>query len=143
MSTNKNILTIRMEPETRTKIEQWYKADNCSSMNEFVEKAIVFYADYLAIQSNRLLPIAVTSAIDGRLGKLERELRSISFRSDVEQDLMASIIAEAVNIDLDTLKRLRTQSVKNVKATNGSIPLEKKIRSRDEYGYEDDDEWQD
>jgi len=143
MSTNKNILTIRMEPETRTKIEQWYKADNCSSMNEFVEKAIVFYADYLAIQSNRLLPTAVVSAIDGRLGKLERALRSISFRSDVEQDLMASIIAEAVNIDLDTLKRLRTQSVKNVKATNGSIPLEKKIRSRDEYDYEDDDEWQD
>ena len=35
-------LALRMQPETRRRIEQWYAADNCQSMNEFVEKAVNF-----------------------------------------------------------------------------------------------------
>ena len=31
-------IAFRMQPETRRRIEQWYAADNCQSMNEFVEK---------------------------------------------------------------------------------------------------------
>ena len=33
-------IAFRMQPETRRRIEQWYAADNCQSMNEFVEKAV-------------------------------------------------------------------------------------------------------
>ena len=36
-------IAFRMQPETRRRIEQWYAADNCQSMNEFVEKAVNFY----------------------------------------------------------------------------------------------------
>ena len=43
------------------------KAD-CESRNEFVAKAVNFYADYLAGLENGVLPTAVQSAIDGRLG---------------------------------------------------------------------------
>ncbi len=34
MSESKERLTYRPEPETRQKIEQWYEADNCRSMND-------------------------------------------------------------------------------------------------------------
>ena len=40
------------------------------------------------------------------------------------------------------LKRRRAQSVRNVKATNGTISLEKYARSHQEQVW-DDDEWQD
>ena len=65
-------IAFRMQPETRRRIEQWYAADNCQSKNEFIEKAVNFYVDYLGIQDNTtLLPMAIMSAIDGRLSRLE------------------------------------------------------------------------
>lgn len=136
-------LALRMQPETRKRIEQWYAADNCQSMNEFVEKAVNFYVDHLEIQDNKtLLPIAIMSAIDGRLSRLEDYIARRDFTRCVEQDMTNGIIAEAFQMDEDSLKRIRAQSVRNVKATNGLISLEKRVRSRQEQDW-DDDEWQD
>ena len=120
---NRERLALRMQPETRRRIEQWYAADNCQSMNEFVEKAVNFYVDHLEIQDNQtLLPMAIQSAIDGRLSRMEDYIARSSFTRNVEQDMTNGII--------------------NVKATNGLISLEKYARSRQEPGW-DDDEWQD
>ena len=136
-------LALRMQPETRKRIEQWYAADNCQSMNEFVEKAVNFYVDHLEIQDNKtLLPIAIMSAIDGRLSRLEDYIARRDFTRCVEQDMTNGIIAEAFQMDEDILKRIRAQSVRNVKATTGLISLEKRVRSRQEQDW-DDDEWQD
>lgn len=140
---NRERLALRMQPETRRRIEQWYVADNCQSMNEFVEKAVNFYVDHLEIQDNQtLLPMAIQSAINGRLSRLEDYIARRDFTRCVEQDMTNGIIAEAFEIDRDDLKRRRAQSVRNVKATNGTISLEKYARSRQEPDW-DDDEWQD
>ena len=138
---NRERLALRMQPETRRRIEQWYAADNCQSMNEFVEKAVNFYVDHLEIQDNKtLLPVAVTSAIDGRLGVLEDHIARRDFTREVELDLLVGLIADSFEFDRDDLKRRRAQSVRNVKATNGLISLEKYARSRQEQDW-DDDEW--
>lgn len=139
---NRERLALRMQPETRRRIEQWYVADNCQSMNEFVEKAVNFYVDHLEIQDNQtLLPMAIQSAIDGRLRRMEDYIARSSFTRNVEQDMTNGIIAEAFEMDREDLKRRRAQSVRNVKATNGLISLEKYARSRQEQDW--DDEWQD
>ncbi len=136
-------LALRLQPETRRRIEQWYAADNCQSMNEFVEKAVNFYVDHLEIQDNQaLLPTSVTSAINGRLGVLEDHIARREFTREVELDLLIGLIADSFEFDRDDLKRRRAQSVRNVKATNGLISLEKRVRSRQEQDW-DDDEWQD
>ncbi len=120
-------IAVRMDQETSQRLEQWYLADNCKSKNEFIVKAMNFYIDYLEIDDNKtLLPTAVTSAINGRLGVLEDHM----------------LIADAFEFDRDDLKRRRTQSVQNVKATNSLISLEKRVHSRREQDW-DDDEWQD
>ena len=140
---NRERLALRMQPETRRRIELWYAADNCQSMNEFVEKAVNFYVDHLEIQDNQtLLPMAIQSAIDGRLSRMEDYIARSSFTRNVEQDMTNGIIAEAFEMDREDLKRRRAQSVRNVKATNGLISLEKYARSRQEQDW-DDDEWQD
>ena len=143
MSKNENRLNFRMTDETATKIERWYQEDNCRSKNEFIEKAVNFYVDYLGIQDNTtLLPMAIMSAIDGRLSRLEDYIARRDFTRCVEQDMTNGIIAEAFEMDRDDLKRRRAQSVRNVRATNGTISLEKYARSRQEPDW-DDDEWQD
>ena len=141
--TTKSRLTFRPSDETRQRIEQGYKADNCNSLNDFIEKAVNDYIDRLALNdNNRALPLAVTSAIDGRLGLLEKNLSALSFNHAVELDMLVGVIAGAFNFNREDMKQLRAQSVKNVKATNGRISLEKRAQQRDEMDW-DDGEWQD
>ena len=136
-------IAVRMDQETSQRLEQWFRADNCKSKNEFILKAMNFYIDHLEIQDNKtLLPMAIMSAIDGRLSRLEDYIARRDFTRNVEQDMTNGIIAEAFQMDEDDLKRIRAQSVRNVKATNGLISLEKYARSRQEQDW-DDDEWQD
>ena len=61
MSTeNKDRLALRMKPDTKRKIDQWYKAAGCHSRNQFVERAVNFYVDHLAVQDDSgTLPRAV------------------------------------------------------------------------------------
>ena len=134
---------LRMKPETSRRLEQWYAADNCRSKNEFVEKAINFYVDYLETQDNQsLLPTVLQATLDGRLGRLEDHIARREFTREVELDLLIGIIADAVEVDRDDLKRKRAQSVRNVRATNGLISLEKRARSAGEPNW-DGDQWQD
>ena len=136
-------IAVRMDQETSRRLEQWYLADNCKSKNEFILKAMNFYIDHLEIKDNKtLLPMAIMSAIDGRLSRLEDYIARRDFTRCVEQDMTNGIIAQAFQMDAYALKRIRAQSVRNVKATNGTISLEKYARSRQEPDW-DDDEWQD
>ena len=133
-SETKSRLTFRPSDETRQRIEQWYKADNSTSLNDFIEKAVNDYIDRLEINDdNCLLPTAISSAINGRLGLLEKNLSSLSFNHAVELDMLVGIIAETFNFSREDLQRLRAQSVKNVKNTNGRISLEKRAQRTDEY----------
>jgi len=138
---SKERLTYRPDPETRQKIEQWYEVDNCRSMNEFIDKAVSFYADSLAVKRSTMLPRAISSAINGRLSILEKNLSALSFNHAVELDMLVGIISDIAQLDPDHLKRRRAQSVRNVKSTNGRISLEKRaqMRGEDDWG---DDEWQ-
>ena len=43
----KNKFALYIRDSTMEIIEQKYRADNCSSKSEFIEKAILFYAGYL------------------------------------------------------------------------------------------------
>ena len=141
MRESKERLTYRPDPETRQKIEQWYEVDNCRSMNEFIDKAVSFYADSLAVKRSTMLPRAISSAINGRLSILEKNLSALSFNHAVELDMLVGIISDIAQLDQNDLKRRRAQSVRNVKATNGRISLEKRaqMRGEDDWG---DDEWQ-
>jgi len=142
MGNDRTRLALRMRAETAQKIEQWYKASNCRSKNEFVEKAVNFYADYLALNSdNQLLPKAVLSAIEGRLGLLEKNLSAATFNHAVELDMLVRIIAQSYQFSQNDLEKRRAQSVRNVKATNGRVSLEKCARAYDSQNW-DDDEWQ-
>ena len=141
MSESNERLTYRPEPETRQKIEQWYEVDNCRSMNEFIDKAVSFYADWLSANRNDMLPMAIASAMNGRLKILEKNLSSLSFKHAVELDMLIGIISDTMQIDRDDLKRRRAQSVKNVRQTNGRVSLEKRAQMWDEDDWSDD-EWQ-
>ena len=142
MSTeSKDRLALRMKPDTKRKIDQWYKAAGCHSRNQFVEQAVNFYVDYLAVQDDSgTLPRAVLSSLDGRLGMFEDRLSSLLYKHSVEPDMVMGILADAYEFTQEDIRRRRAESVRNVKSTNGRLPFEEKVSRLDD-GVED--EWPD
>ena len=141
--TEKERLQLRLQPETREKIERWQSAAGCRSMNEFVEKAVNFYADYLASDdSGVLLSPAIQSAIDGQLQEFKEQIKSLLFKQAVEMDMGMSVLADCVNLDEEYLRRKRAESVANVKKLNGRIRLEQ-LAKRAQERRDSDDGWQD
>ena len=127
--TEKERLQLRLQPETREKIERWQSAAGCRSMNEFVEKAVNFYADYLASDdSGVLLSPAIQSAIDGQLQEFKEQLKSLLFKQAVEMDMGISVLADCVNLDEAYLRKKRAESVASVKKFNGRLRLEQIVK---------------
>lgn len=138
---NKDRLALRMKPDTRRKIDQWYTAAGCGSRNQFVERAVNFYVDHLAVQDDSgTLPKAVLSSLDGRLGMFEDRMASLIYKHTVELDMMMGILADSYELTEEDMRRRRAESVRNVKNTNGRILFEEKIRRLDD-GVEE--EWPD
>lgn len=136
-----NRFPLRLDDLTRWKIEYWYKRDDCDSRNAFVEKAVNFYADYLDGQQNGILPAAIQSAIDGRLGMFEDRMARLLYKLTVEMDMGISAVLDCAQMDDDYLRRLRADSVRSVKATNGLLTFEQKVREQGD-SVESDDQWQ-
>ncbi len=138
---NDNRFPLRLDDLTRWKLEFWYQKDDCKSRNDFVIKAVNFYADYLAGQENGILPTAIQSAIDGRLGMFEDRVAKLLFKLAVETDMGMSAVLGCIQVDDAYLRKLRSDSVKNVRATNGLLTFEQKARERDDSAG-GDDQWQ-
>ena len=131
-----------MDDLTRWKIESWYKRAGCDSRNAFVEKAVNFYVGYLEGQENGILPVAIQSAIDGRLGIFEDRMAGLLYKLTVEMDMGLSTLADCVQLDEDYLRRQRGKSVSNVKRTNGLLTLEQRAKEREDDAARSD-QWQD
>lgn len=141
--TEKERLQLRLQPETREKIERWQSAAGCRSMNEFVEKAVNFYADYLASDdSSVLLSPAIQSAIDGQLQEFKEQVKSLLYKQAVTLDTGMSVLVDCVHLDETYLRKKRAESAARVKKLNGHLQLEKMAKRAQEQR-DSDDGWQD
>ena len=141
-SENTHKMTIRLSPITEFRLERDYRLDGSRSKNEFIERAITHYQDLLEAEQNEMLPAAIQSAIDGRLGMFEDRLARLLYKLAVETDMGISAVLDCIRMNSDYLRKLRSDSVKNVKATNGLLTFEQKAREQLDDGA-GDDQWPD
>lgn len=131
---------LYLSPEKKAILERRYQEDGSRSITAFIERAVDFYLDYLSANNAGLfLPTSIKSYVDGRLGQLENRMVSLLYKQAVEQDMVAGILADAYQFNEDDLQRRRTESINNVKKTNGRISLDQRVREV----WEEGDEWQD
>ena len=138
---NTHKMTIRISPVTEFRLDRDYPLDGSRSKNEFIERAIIRYLDRLEAEQSETLPVAIQAAIDGRLGMLEDRMSKLMFKQTVETDMALSVLLAYLDIDPDYMKKLRAESVKNVKATNGRLTFERK--ALEQYDEGEDEPWQD
>lgn len=68
-------------------------------------------------------------------------MSKLMFKQTAETDMALSVLLAYLDIDPDYMKKLRAESVKNVKATNGRLTFERK--AIEQYDEGDDEPWQD
>ena len=129
MGKDKERHTVWLTSEAWEKVESHYHGDDCSTKNEYIEKAIRFYSGYRDVESaDEYLPRVLSDVLEGKLGALGKRMGHLLFKLAVEQDLFANIASAVWEVDLDTVEKLRARCVRNVQRTNGEVKLEDAVR---------------
>ncbi len=129
MNEEKNRHTVWLTNEAWGEVQKHYKKDNCSTQNEYIEKAIRFYTGYLDTeQADSYLPRVLAEVLEGKLNALGSRIGKLLFKLSVDNATMANLIANGANIDLDTLQKLRAKCVLDVKRTNGEVDFEDALK---------------
>ena len=119
MSEEKMRIHTRVSPEMERKISAAMEKDNCQSRNEFLEKALKFYCDYLAAEDvSEFLPPIFVHAMRGTIQCSEDRIARLLFKLTVE-------------IGASQLDTLRWQCVQEVKKTNGSITFKDTLKKHE------------
>jgi len=125
MPEERNTFVLRLSPQVRQLVAHLYESDNCKSQNEFIEKAIIFYAEYISVQDNsQFLPHTLVSAIRGTLDDSENRVARLLFKLAVEVSMMMHVLASGLEITDEELSRLRGRCVGEVKRTGGRITFD-------------------
>ena len=129
MDENRHRHTVWMDDDVWDQVESHYQADNCSTKNEYIEKAIQFYSGYLDTQhAEAYLPRVLSDVLEGKLGAFGKRMGHLLFKQAVGGDIVANLAAAFFHVDEDKLQKLRVRSVKNVRETNGEIDFQDALR---------------
>ena len=138
MNADKKRHTVWLTSDAWSQVETSYTKDNCTTKNEYIEKAIRFYTGYLNTQNAAsYLPRVLADVLDGKLGALGTRIGKLLFKLVVEQDMIANITAAVNEVHLDDVERLRARCIKEIRQTNGVIDLEDAVRYQNGW----DDQW--
>ena len=125
MGENRHRHTVWMDDAVWDQVESHYQKDNCSTKNEYIEKAIQFYSGYLdAERADEYLPRVLSDILDGKLGALGKRMGHLLFKLAVEENHLGTLGAAGMEVDLDTLRKTRVRSVKEGRETNGEIDMD-------------------
>ena len=122
MVKGKQKVTIFLTPSMKKKIEENYRADNCRSQSEFVEKAVAFYLGYLNTKNaSAFLPEVLSTILIGIMDDFAQRMGRQLYKVAVEQNLCNHILISDTDMDQRTYQLMRGRSVREVDSTNGRI----------------------
>lgn len=119
----------------RLRVDQWEDCDRLAkklslpSEKHFIRDAVDFYIEFLnAKSSSKFLTPALESVIEAKNRDSEGRINRNLYRMAVELNHLARIIAYTYDIPDEVVKDLRTQAIRDVQETNGTIRADEIIR---------------
>ena len=129
MFENKRKFALWVYPDTLEQVEAHYRADNCESRSEFIEKAVRFYIGYLNAEApDGYLSTVVASTLRGIVAESDHRQNRMLFKLAVELAMLQNVVAASSEFDPQSLERLRGECVREVKRLNGGLSLEDACR---------------
>ncbi len=128
MAKEREIFPLRLGRERMNKIKNIYSTDNCENQTEFIEKAVDFYISYLTTNKEvSFLNPMLYSAMKASLKESENRQAGNLFRLAVEMSVIMNVIASALNVDEEQIKRIRSRCRKEVLQSHGTVAFESAI----------------
>ena len=125
----KNRFALYISDETLDMARQWYEEDNCSSISDYIEKAVIFYSGYLSTKKNEdYVTDVVLSTLKGMVDDTDNRHNGSLFRIAVELSMIKNILAMRNGISDISLEKLRDACTKEVRRINGSLSYEEAIK---------------
>ena len=110
-------------------MQEHYKSDGCSTQNEFIAKAIMFYCGYLQSEyAGDFLPKILGETLEAILSMFGDRIGKLLLKQAVEQNICNHIIAADTDIDAATYQKMRGKSYQEVLRTNGQISFPEVLR---------------
>ena len=133
MAAEKARHTIWLTNEAWEKVKNNYRSDNCSTQNEFVEKAIRFYAGYInAREAGAYLPRILAEVLESKLIVFGERIDKLLFKLLVQDAIMANLIAADTDVDLQTLESLTGTCIKTIARIHGVLGFEDALKFQKE-----------
>lgn len=120
---NKAKIGIHMNPELIDRVNAEYPLYDFPSRSAFISAATEFFLGYLHSENDsEYMHKTTLSFLENEMAKLDAKICRQMFRMCVELSMVGHVTASMVaDVDAETLKRLRTKCVKDVKNTIGNI----------------------
>ena len=126
--------TVWMEDTVWQRVQEHYKSDGCSTQNEFIAKAILFYCGYLQSEyAGDFLPKILGETLEAILSMFGDRIGKLLLKQAVEQNICNHIIASDTDIDAATYQKMRGMSYQEVLRTNGQISFPEVLRQHNRF----------
>ena len=120
---------VPSEEEFWQRVQEQYKQDGCSTQNEFIAKAILFYCGYLQSEyAGDFLPKILGETLEAILSMFGDRIGRLLFKQTVEHNVMNHILASDTDIDAATYQKMRGMSYQEVVQTHGQISFPEVLR---------------
>ena len=127
----KNRHTVWLTDEAWNLVGGEYKADNCSTQNEYIEKAIRFYTGYRkAGRGEPYLTDAISGVLEKQLGALGDRMGKLLFKIAVEESMIMRLLAMDESLTFSDLEHLRKWAIQAVRNTDGGLSFDDILRVR-------------
>ena len=125
----KNRHTVWLTDEAWNMVGGEYKADGCSTQNDYIEKAIRFYTGYRITDRNVcFLTEAISGVLETRFGALGDRIGKLLFKMAVEESMMMRLLAMDESLTFSELEPLRKWAIQTVKKTDGGLNFDDILR---------------
>ena len=125
----KKKVSLYLTDETYTEVKQSYRKGHCSSYNEFLERAIVYYLGYVNSEhmTDYLSP-TIMSSVKAASDENTKRITRILFKLAVEIAVMNNLFAASLDIDEGKISSLRRECETEVRKLNGDFNMDDAIR---------------
>ena len=128
-SDKKRRICLTLREDTYEDVKGSYRKDQCTSYNQFMERAIIYYLGY--VNSENMLDYlspTIMSSLKAASDENTTRITRILFKLAVEIAVMNNLYAACLDINKEQIATLRQECEKEVRKLNGDFSLSDAIR---------------
>ena len=122
-------ICLSLNTDTYDDVKNSYRKDQCSSYNQFMERAINYYLGYVNSENSLdYLSPTIMSSVKAASDENTLRITRILFKLAVEIAVMNNLYAASLDIDEEKINILRRECEKEVRKLKGDFNMNDAVR---------------